>query len=140
MQSFFVLPYPCGSLCRLPVISSLLRWTEEVTGNLAVFIHRLPIASSLLHWTEEETGNKKRVPVKAPAVAFEMKPLSVDLVDHRVLLGEVGDLGQILIEELAVEEDVFAVVAVLEIGICDEVTDSTLLAVTLELLDVAAAT
>ena len=62
---------------------------------------------------------------------------SVDLIDDRILLGEVSDLLEILFEELAVEEYVFTVVAILEVRIGDEVADATLLAVTLELLDIA---
>ena len=62
---------------------------------------------------------------------------SVDLIDDRILLGEVSDLLEVLFEELAVEEYVFTVVAILEVRIGDEVADATLLAVTLEFLDIA---
>ena len=75
----------------------------------------------------------------APAVEFELKQLSVDLVDDRILLGEVCDLRQVVFEELTVEENVIAVIAVFEVGICDKVTDAALFAVTFEFLYVAAA-
>ena len=77
--------------------------------------------------------------VIAPAVVFELQQRSVDLVDDRFLFREVSDLLEVLLEEFTVEEYVFTVVTVFEVRISDEVTDSTLLAVTLEFLDVAAA-
>ena len=52
-------------LCRrLPVVSSLLNLTEELTGTFAVFCHRLPVTSSLLNLMEELTGNGVGLPLK----------------------------------------------------------------------------
>ena len=64
---------------------------------------------------------------------------SVDLVDDRIFFGEVGDLSQVALKEITVEEYAFTVFTILEFGIGDKVADAALLAVAPELVYVSAA-